>query len=132
MPGGDPFGRSSNGVWRHYGVPAPARCDDGPTFRVLTRSSRSPLRTTGTGRLRSFPPPAQPARVAGSHPDGGLGMFGDPRCSEALNCRDVLSQIGSDGVLELAAHQRDFDLHRRGEPQPRAVFRGCQPRFRTA
>src|ERR1700722_3108617 len=60
------------------------------------------------------------------------GMFGDPRRGEALKRGDVLSQLGSDGVLEFAAHQRNLDLHRRGEPQLGAVAHGCQPCFRAA
>jgi hypothetical protein len=59
-------------------------------------------------------------------------MFGDPRGSETLHRRDALGQISSDGLLEFAAYQRDFDLHFHGEAQLRAVARGRQPPLRTA
>ena len=59
-------------------------------------------------------------------------MFGDPRGGESLRRRDALSHTGSDGLLEFAPHQRDFDLHAHGVAQLRAVARGRQPRFRTA
>jgi hypothetical protein len=59
-------------------------------------------------------------------------MLGNPRAGEAVQRSEVLSQTGSDGLLEVAAHQRDFDLHSHGEAQLRAVARGRQPRFRTA
>jgi hypothetical protein len=63
-------------------------------------------------------------------------MFGDPFGGETLHLRDGLSsQTVSDGLLQSAAQQGDFDLHFHGAAQLRAwcaIAHGRQPRFGVA
>jgi Transposase IS116/IS110/IS902 family len=82
-------------------------------------------RLTRIGASRSIELRAESSQTASSlTPTTGVAlagpmscMFGDPPGGESLHRGDALSQTGSDGFLEFAAHQRDFDLHSHGAAQ---------------
>jgi len=58
-------------------------------------------------------------------------MLGDPPGSEALNLRNTFGELARNVALNCAAQQRDLELDRAGELQPRAVPRRFQQRHAT-
>src|SRR6476469_2676114 len=58
-------------------------------------------------------------------------MSGDPIAGESLNVGDPLGELAGDETLDLAADQRDVELHRRIEFHPRARTRRGEPRPAT-